>query len=332
MKKVLILGGTNFVGRNITEFLCAQEGVEITLFNRGVSNPELFKGVRQIFGDRNIQTDLRKLFTEDWDFIIDVSCYFPHQLRYVLKGDFNNLRNYIFISTCSVYSNEDFKEALRDETAPTLSCSKAEETDESLSSYGNRKAACERILINSGLPYVIFRPALIYGKYDPTDRFYYWLYQVKHTNKVILPEGGKRKFSLTFIDDLVQAVYSVIQTQAKNEVFNCISEPLGSIAKIVSICEELYNRRPQKFSASTDFLEREEIEQWFGIPLWLNSDMFTYSNEKIRKELSFKATELENGIKRTTNYYESLGYPKPQFGIDEGKKLELADKLRDSKD
>ena len=48
MKKILILGGTNFVGRSLTERLVASGNYDVTLFNRGKTNAELFKGVKQI--------------------------------------------------------------------------------------------------------------------------------------------------------------------------------------------------------------------------------------------------------------------------------------------
>ena len=69
---------------------------------------------------------------------------------------------------------------MRDETAPILNCTIDERTDRTPASYGNRKAECERILMNSTQDYIMLRPALVYGAYDHTDRFYYWLYQVQH--------------------------------------------------------------------------------------------------------------------------------------------------------
>ncbi|MEM6345042.1 MAG: NAD-dependent epimerase/dehydratase family protein [Bacteroidota bacterium] len=328
MKHILILGGTKFVGRNITEFLNDQEDYELTLFNRAISNPNLFKNVKQIQGDRDDLSDVKKIFSKSWDYIIDVSCYYPHQLRYVLQGSFKQLKKYIFISTCSVYDNDAYQKELRDERAPTLACSIQQETDKSPSTYGNRKAACERALIASGLPYTILRPALIYGKYDPTDRLYYWLYQVKSQQEIILPENGERKFSITFIDDLVNIVQTLLESKPENQIFNCISSPTTSIAKILETCEAEYQRRVSKFEATAEFLEDNKINQWSGIPLWLNSDYFTYSNQRVLDELSLLPTDFKESIRKTIDYYDQRGYLEPEFGIKDWQKRALIRKLK----
>lgn len=328
MKNILIIGGTNFVGRNIAEFLVRQENYKITLFNRGVTNPTIFPRVKRIKGDRNRKEDIKEALGSNWDFIIDVSAYIPYQLDLILNEDLSGLKNYIFISTCSVYDNDLYQKKLRDETAPVLSCSKEQETDKSLTTYGNRKAACEKRLKNSGVPSTIFRPALIYGKYDPTDRFYYWLHQVKKKKETILPEAGVRLFSVTYIDDLVMAINQTIEQNITNQIFNCISTPTTSIAGIVKACESELQKGIEKVTADIHFLNQNNIAQWTDIPLWLNSDIFTFSNKKILKTLSLKLTKLEKGIKLTNHYYKTLNYPTPKYGIDEMQQKNLINKIK----
>lgn len=328
MKKLLILGGTSFVGRNIVQYLVQQSKFDITLFNRNISNPNLFPTLKKIQGDRNNKEDVGKIFYQHWDYVIDVSCYYPHQLQNILQGKHQNLSNYIFISTCSVYDNEAYQEMYRDEDAPLLTCSKSEETDESLNTYGKRKACCERLLLNSGVPFTILRPALIYGKYDPTDRLYYWLYQVKKEHEILFPEDGKRLFSITYINDFVRIVSSVIEKDIQNQVFNCVSSPTISIASIVDICEKYYQRCVKKVSISASFLLEEGISQWFDIPLWLNSDNYTYSNEKILKLLAFEPLSLEEAIKETIIHFNQRGYPKPKYGIKKAQKQKIIDRWK----
>ena len=79
MKKLLILGGTNFIGRYLTERLLESSNYKITLFNRGCTNSHLFPEVKRIFGDRHTK-DIRLLGNEKWDVVIDISCYFPNSL------------------------------------------------------------------------------------------------------------------------------------------------------------------------------------------------------------------------------------------------------------
>ena len=81
--KLLILGGTKFLGKHITETALAR-GHQVTLFNRGQTNPHLFPQVEKIHGDR--EHDLSALDGyESWDAIIDTSGYFPALCGYPPK-------------------------------------------------------------------------------------------------------------------------------------------------------------------------------------------------------------------------------------------------------
>jgi 2'-hydroxyisoflavone reductase len=329
MKKILVLGGTSFVGRNIVEYLLLQKDCEISLFNRGSTHPDLFPTITHIAGDRNNIEDVEELFTQNWDCIIDVSCYYPEQLRLVLSGIDQKLSNYIFISTCSVYDNTGNPENLRNESAPTLPCSLAQETDQRTDSYGNRKAECERILKKSGLPHTIFRPALIYGTYDPTDRLYYWLYQVKTQKQLLLPEKGERIFSMTYIQDLVQSIHRSLHTSATNKVYNCISNPKTSILEIVKQTEIIMNRKVERINVPAPFLKNKGVAQWFGIPLWLNTDAFTFSSRALRDELKVEPTPFTKALAETIEYYNHLepGYHSPKYGIKDSLKNQLIQEL-----
>ena len=68
--KILIIGGTRFLGRHLVDSALAR-GHEVTLFNRGKSNPDLFLNIETILGDR--EHDLHKLAGREWDAVIDTS-------------------------------------------------------------------------------------------------------------------------------------------------------------------------------------------------------------------------------------------------------------------
>lgn len=87
MKKLLILGGTQFIGRNLVERLQKEDDFELTLFNRQMTGAELFQDVQKIKGDRSTD-DIQQIAGKDWDFIIDLSCYFPEDM----KGGLSNYR------------------------------------------------------------------------------------------------------------------------------------------------------------------------------------------------------------------------------------------------
>ncbi len=97
---LLILGGTMFVGRHLVEAALARDHV-ITLFNRGVSNRELFPEIEKLRGDRN--NDLSALRGRRWDAAIDISGYLPFHVRASTKLLADAVQHYTFISSVATY-------------------------------------------------------------------------------------------------------------------------------------------------------------------------------------------------------------------------------------
>ena len=315
MKKILIFGGTNFIGRNLVERLLNIEEYEITLFNRQQTHSKLFPTVSKIKGDRETD-DIKQIETTKWNYVIDLSCYFPDSLKNALDS-LNNLDKYIFISTCSVYDNENNLTLLRNEESKILSCNSDQKTDRTTESYGNRKAECERILNDSGLSFAILRPALVFGKYDPTDRFYYWLYQIKRMNILLLPENGERIFSTTYVSDLVETIIQSLEQNSSSGVYNVITNPKTSISQLVAHARQVLKSDFSIINSSAEFLKKNNVAQWIDMPLWINGDHFTYSNKKFTEELGIKTTDFKKAIENTIHYFDNLNWPEPNYGMTE---------------
>ncbi len=325
MEKLLILGGTSFIGRRLTESLLETNQYELTIFNRGVTNAALFDGVTKISGDRNTD-DIEQIFDQHWDYIIDVSCYMPDSLEQIVKGLQKSPQKYIFISTCSVYQHTE-SDYISKEEIPVRSCTPEQRVEKTLKAYGEKKAECERILTASGFDHVILRPTLVFGQYDPTDRLYYWLYQVRENDPLLLPEDGARQLSLTYVNDLVQGAINSLRIDTPHRVFNAVSYPVTSIGEIVAIAAELLGKRPRTINAAADFLQTNDIKQWMGMPLWINGDYFTYNNDRFVQELAIEPISLRESIRETIAYYEALEWPVPQYGLSEEERLGLLQQL-----
>ncbi len=326
MKRILILGGTSFIGRTIVNRLTAIPQFDLTLFNRQQTNVELFPNVKRLKGDRE-SDDIQAIGQHEYDLVIDISCYFPSSLQTVLEHLKIEPESYIFISTCSVYENSDLGLIRRDENASILSCTPEQAISRDDSTYGQRKAECERTLKQSGLNHVIFRPALVFGPYDPTDRFYFWLYQVERNAILLLPEGGKRRFSITYVHDLADLVVKSLSMKLGSGVYNAISKPEVSIGEIVETASKLLDKHPVSIDARYDFLQGQKIREWSDMPLWIHGDHFTYSNTKAKSELNFAPTSLSNAMSTTIEYYSKLDWPPPKFGMSEKRRLELITEL-----
>lgn len=325
MEKVLILGGTLFIGRNMVERLLEIDEYEITLFNRQKSQSNLFQELNQIKGDRETD-DVQQIAEKDWDYVIDLSCYYPDSLSQVIKQLNGNLKKYILISTCSAY-DPDYQLILRDEQAAILACNGQQRTDRTKNTYGHRKAECERILKDSGLNYIILRPSLVYGTYDPTDRLYYWLYQTKKKEQLIIPDKGERLFSVTYVHDLVNTICAAMSTTITNKVYNVITITQISIAQILQAAKEFLGTDFSLINASPDFLKDNNIAQWSDMPLWLDSDCYTYSNQSLKSDLKVALSSMKISLEDTIRYYATLNWPEPQFGMPETRRQELIECL-----
>ena len=327
MNKILIIGGTNFIGRNLVDKLLSINRFDLAIFNRGITNPDIFPQIQKIKGDRDTD-EISKIGEEDWDYIIDLSCYHPDSLLNILKNTTDKLKRYIFISTCSVYDNDIDKSFLRNETASLLDCNENERKDKSNLTYGKRKAECERVLQQSNIIYVILRPSLVYGIFDNTDRFYYWLYQVNNHHEILIPNQGKSLFSVTYVKDLVNTIIESISSENHSQVFNVTTFPKLSISMIIEYTSELLNKKPKLINATSKFLNSEQINQWTDMPLWLDCDYFTYDNSKLIKNLDVQFTEFKKSIAETIAYYQKSGWAEPKYGINETKKQELIEALK----
>lgn len=171
--RILVIGGSSFVGRHFVQS-ALDRGHELTLFNRGQTDPDAFPTAEHVTGDRN--GDLSELAGRSWDATVDVCAYVPAQVRRLLESLGDRAGHYTFISTISVYGQVDVETGF-DETAPLLEPSYNDEL--SMGLYGELKVGCENVARQlAGDRLLIIRPGFVIGPHDPTHRFTYWVERV----------------------------------------------------------------------------------------------------------------------------------------------------------
>lgn len=195
--RILVLGGTKFVGRALAEAALAA-GNDVTLFHRGVTNPDLFAEAEHILGDRD--GGLGLLDGRSWDVCIDVSGYLPRLARDSATALRDSVERYVYVSSISVYA--DLLVA-RDETGPLATIE--DETTEEITggSYGALKALCERAVTDVyGERAAIVRPGYIIGPHDHTGRFPWWAHRAARGGEMIVPASLAREFQAIDARDL----------------------------------------------------------------------------------------------------------------------------------
>src|SRR5262249_51143526 len=160
--KILVIGGTRFVGRHFVDAALAN-GHEITLFNRGQSNANLYPNVENIQGDRTSESDLAALKGKHWDAVVDTCGYVPGEVRKTAELLKDAVDIYLFISTISVYDDIMQPNADEDARLQTLKDPTVEEvTNET---YGGLKVLCEQVVdqIYGSERALQIRPGMIVG-------------------------------------------------------------------------------------------------------------------------------------------------------------------------
>jgi 2'-hydroxyisoflavone reductase len=256
--RILLLGGTKFLGRAIAEGALAA-GHELTLFNRGETNAELFPDAEKLHGNRD--GDLSALAGRQWDAVIDPSGYVPR----VVRASAELLResgHYTFVSSCSVYAS--FAEPAT-ESSPVATV-EDESTEDVEAYYGALKAMSEEVVeeVFSGRALHV-RAGLIVGPHDPTGRFTYWPHRVARGGEVLVPGAPDRPVQLVDVRDLGEWIVRSAEAGLPGR-FNAISPPFP-LRELLAAC-----RGEATFTHVDEaWLVEREVGQWLELPLWIDT-------------------------------------------------------------
>jgi 2'-hydroxyisoflavone reductase len=263
--KLLILGGTGFLGPHIVEAAVAR-GHAMTLFNRGKTNPGLFPDLEKLHGDR--KDDMSALQGRTWDAVIDTSGYVPADVERAAETLGKNVSHYVFISTTSVYAVLD-RPGL-DETAPVGKVADPNTTEVTNETYGPLKALCEQAA-EAAFPgrATSIRPGLLVGPGDPTDRFTYWPARLARGGEVLAPNSGHDPTQFIDARDLAAFVVTAIEDAAFG-IYNADSQAGAlTMGGVLEACRKHAPEGTTLTWAPTGFLEKHNVAPWADLPIWL---------------------------------------------------------------
>jgi 2'-hydroxyisoflavone reductase len=262
---LLILGGTRFLGRYLVE-AALRDGHGVTLFNRGLSGPDLFPEVETIEGDRD--GDLPALRGRRWDAAIDTCGYVPRLVRASAGLLADAVDHYTFVSSISVYTDDLGPGA--DEDAPVEELEDPTVEDVTGETYGGLKALCERS-VEEEMPGRVLnvRPGLISGPHDPTDRFTYWPRRVAGGGEVLAPDRPERQ--VQYIDARDLAAWMVkMSAEQQSGTYNATGPDYGlQMGKLLEECEAVGGGGAEFVWVSEEFLEENGVEPFTEMPLWV---------------------------------------------------------------
>lgn len=310
--RILILGGTGFIGPNQVRYALSR-GHKVTLFNRG-REPQQWPGqVEELIGDRNT-ADLRALEAREWDVCIDNATTLPFWVRDVGRVLKNKVRQYVFISTISVYADNDKPSDESASLLPYPGNDAMAETQETLRAnralYGPLKARSEEEG-KTQFPGIttIIRPGLIVGPGDPTDRFTYWPVRVARGGEVLAPGDGTDLVQFIDVRDLAEWTIRIAESQTLG-TFNATgpAHALNMRDMLHGIATALQSKCHFTW-ASADFLESEMISPWTDMPVWVPSqgDSAGFTRKDIRRALKagLSYRPLRRTVKDTLDWFKA---------------------------
>ncbi|HEY8509197.1 MAG TPA: NAD-dependent epimerase/dehydratase family protein [Steroidobacteraceae bacterium] len=287
--KILILGGTRFIGLHMTQ-LALDRGHTVTFFNRGRTNNDVFPQVQRLKGDRDAQ--LEALEGRKWDAVIDNSGYVPRHVRLSAELLAPNVQHYVFVSSISVYP--DFKvPRSEDSTVAKLDDETIEKVDND--TYGALKALCEQAA-EEAMPGRVtsLRPGFIVGPDDNTDRFTYWPARAARGGDMLAPGTPRDPVQVIDVRDLAAFTLNVIENRIMG-TFNLVSPPgmftIGDlVSESVAAAKTLVkpNPPPRPVWVPASFLRTHDVRAAVDMPIWFSPE---------GEQPAFAQTSAERAIK-----------------------------------
>lgn len=291
MSNVLIIGGTRFVGPELVRKLLSS-GDKITVFSRGNNyGRKLDSRVEYIYGDREKDEDLSKLFLNKYDTVYDMCCYCKDHAEELIKHSSQKINHLVFFSTAAVYRK------------PTIfPLSEASELGEwpSFGDYGTKKAEAETLFANftkrNGIKLTIFRPVYLLGKNNYFDRENYYFSRLLTGKKILVPGNGRALIQFTFLDETAEAFANCPKRQkVQVEILNIASDEYISLENFVILCGEVTERKPKIVNLELSKVDLDEERFYDDLYPFPNLSIIL-SNQKIKEKYSIRFKGLKDGL------------------------------------
>ena len=262
---LLVLGGTVFLGRAVVEAARAA-GHDVTLFNRGTSNADLFPDIEQLHGDR--EGGLEALQGRHFDACLDTCGYLPRIVKDSAEFLQDSVEQYAFVSSVSVYAAPSPEGT--DETGELATIDDPTVEEITGETYGPLKALCEaEVSAVYGDRALLIRPGLIVGPHDASDRFTYWPWRGLQGGSILAPGRAERAIQFIDVRDLAGWIVRLLEQEATG-AFNASSPP-GDITmeQLVRTCSHLSKEDSKLVWVSDAYLTEQNVGAWIELPLWI---------------------------------------------------------------
>ncbi|MCT0207552.1 NAD-dependent epimerase/dehydratase family protein [Synechococcus sp. CS-1332] len=300
--RILVMGGTRFVGRPLVGRLLAA-GHQLSLFTRG--RQPLPQGIEHLQGDRSSAEGLAALQDRPFDVIVDSSGRTLEDTRQVIARTGAPSHRLVYVSSAGVYADSELWPL--DEESPT---------DPQSRHAG--KLETEAWLRQEGIPFTSFRPTYIVGpgNYNPVESWFFD--RIVHGRPVPLPGDGSTITQLGHVSDLAAAMARCIEVEAAtNRIYNCTGSQGISFRGLVAAAARACGTDPAAVEIRSFDPAGLDKKARKAFPLRLAH--FLTDTHRVRRELAWEpAFDLEATLADSyTNDYAQQMPTAPDFSGDE---------------
>jgi nucleoside-diphosphate-sugar epimerase len=290
MKTVLVMGGATFVSKSLAKYLIKQ-GYLVDILTRGQKSID-YTGVREhLMCDRKSIADMqKKIRGKEYEYVFDISAYTKEDVEILLSSiNKSKLKKYIFCSSGAVYkpSTEIIDESF--ETGDNQNWGK----------YGSDKKAAEDIIMNSGVPYAIFRPTYIYGENNNLYREAYFFDSISSDRAIPMPYGNHTRTQSIHIDDLVRVYESAMGSTNTRGIYNVTNPDIVTWEAYIEKCGIAVGKNPiiKRIDVHESKLEPRAYFPFRDVTYMLDIQHL------IEDKLYVPTISLEEGLKQTYQWY-----------------------------
>ncbi len=331
MPTALTVGGTRFIGRHTVDEL-VESGYDVTTFTRG-EHPDPFAdegSVSNYRGDRNDRDALEAARDEvDPDVVIDFVGLHPRQVETATEV-FADVDAYVYVSSASAYANPMRLPAR--EGDPLHDCTPEQAEDDSMASYGPRKAECDRVCFaaaDDGVAAMAVRPVCVYGPHDYSGRHDYWFDRVAEHDRVLVPGDGTATFHRVYVADLARALVLVAEEGEPGEAYNAAERQTAWLDRTVGLAAEALDTDVERVHASARELARADVAPT-DFPLYAPIPVVVAA-EKLAA-LGWESTPVEETVPRSVEEFvesdrRGADAPMDEWGPDRATEEELIEEL-----
>ncbi len=302
--KVLVIGGTLFIGRLLVEEL-VKGGHDVTVLHRKPKH-EFGKRVDNIMADRNDAEAMKDaLSTRRFEVVFDNVYDWARgttasQVEATVRACGDRISRYIFLSSVAAYGDGlNHKES--DPLAP----------DYHADPYVRHKATTERLLFRmhsqSGLPVVTFRPPFVYGPNTNYYREQFFWDRLRAGRPLIIPGDGHRLMQFAYVHDVVQAmIRSMDEPRAVGEAFNIGDTKPVTQVELAEKLAKVANVEPTLVRVPRDVIQQaggNAMDEPFYFGEYFDLPPITMNIGKVTRVLKMKLTPFEAGLKDTYKWY-----------------------------